>query len=90
MDIEFDPAKDSLNREFHGLSLAAAASMFDYFRIDSEQESDDGETRYLSLGRISRKEIVVCVWTLRGEKARIISLRRAEKDEREIYHYHRP
>ena len=90
MEIEFDPGKDRLNRERHGLSLADAARIFDHFRIDDEDDREDyGETRYVTLGRTGR-QIVVCVWTPRGSKARIISLRKADKDEREIYNFYRP
>ena len=91
MEIEFDPTKDETNRQKHGLSLGQAAPIFDNFRIDDEDDREDyGETRYVTLGRISRKDIVVCVWTPRGDRARIISLRKAEKDEREIYNFYRP
>jgi hypothetical protein len=72
------------------MSLGVAGPIFDNFRIDDEDEQFDyGETRYVTLGRVGKK-IVVCVWTPRGEKARIISLRKAEKDEKEIYNLYRP
>ncbi len=90
MRVEFDAEKDRLNQERHGLSLARAAAIFDNFRIDDEDDREDyGETRYVSLGRTGSM-VVVCVWTPRGEAARIISLRKAEKDEREIYNFYRP
>lgn len=90
MKIAFDPRKDRLNFKKHGLSLADAVSIFDDFRIDDEDDREDyGETRYVTLGRIGRK-IVVCVWAPRGDIARIISLRKAEKDEREIYNLYLP
>lgn len=91
MEIEFDPNKERLNRKRHHLSLKQAAAIFDFYRIDDVDDREDyRETRYVTLGRISPSEIVVCVWTPRGEKARIISLRRAEPDEREIYNFYRP
>lgn len=43
----------------------------------------------MTLGRIGR-QVVVCVWTPGGDKARIISLRKADKDEREISNLYRP
>ena len=91
MEIEFDPSKDKINRRKHGIGLAAAAPIFSDFRIDYEDLAEDyDETRYITLGRISARTVVVCVWTPRGAKARIISLRKADKDEREIYRFHRP
>lgn len=95
MKIEYDPAKEQLNRRNHGLGFARAEALFDGFRIDDEDDREDyGEARYVSLGRIGR-QVVVCVWTPRADpifavRARIISLRKAEKDEREIYNLHRP
>lgn len=90
MEIEFDPDKETLNRARHKIGFDGAKSIFDGFRIDDGDDRDDhGETRFVTLGRIG-KRIVVCVWTPRGDKARIISLRKAEKDEREIYNLYRP
>ena len=90
MEIEYDPDKEQLNRGRHGLGFAGAEALFDVFRIDDEDDREDyGETRYVTLGRIGR-QVVVCVWTPRCDKARIISLRKADKDEREIYNLYRP
>jgi uncharacterized protein len=89
MEIEFDPEKEALNRARHKMGFGGAEAIFDGFRIDDEDDRDYGETRFVTLGR-KGKQIVVCVWTPRGERARIISLRKAEKDEREIYNLYRP
>lgn len=90
MEIEFDPDKEALNRGRHKMGFDGAEAIFDGFRIDDEDgRKDYGETRFVTLGRMGR-QIVVCVWTPRGDRARIISLRKAEKDEREIYSFYRP
>jgi uncharacterized DUF497 family protein len=90
MDTEHDPDKERINREKHAIGFAGARGVFEAYRIDFEDEREDyGETRYVTLGRIGR-QIVVCVWTPRGDKARLISLRKADKDEREIYNLYRP
>jgi uncharacterized protein len=90
MEIEYDPDKEERNRLRHGLGFGGAEAIFEGFRIDDEDDREDyGEIRFVTLGRIGR-QVVVCVWTPRGEKARIISLRKAEKDEREIYNLYRP
>ncbi|HMG48830.1 MAG TPA: BrnT family toxin [Allosphingosinicella sp.] len=90
MKIEFDPKKEARNRARHKMGFAGAEAMFDGFHIDDEDDREDyRETRFVTLGRIGR-QVVVCVWTPRGDKARIISLRKADKDEREIYHLYRP
>lgn len=90
MEIEFDPDKEALNRVRHKMGFDGAEAIFDGFRIDDEDNREDyGETRFVTLGRMARR-VVVCVWTRRGDMARIISLRKAEKDEREIYNFYRP
>lgn len=90
MEIEFDPDKEALNRVWHNMGFGGAEAIFEGFRIDDEDGRDDyGETRFVTLGRMGR-QVIVCVWTPRGDMARIISLRKAEKDEREIYNLYRP
>jgi uncharacterized protein len=76
MEIEFDPAKDTINRAKHGLSLADFAG-FDV-RIDY------GEARYRAFGRIAGAGHCL-VFTMRGEVMRIIGLRRARDKEMRRY-----
>ena len=90
MEIEFDPDKEERNRLRHKMGFRGVEAIFDGFRIDDEDDREDyGERRFVTLGRMGR-QIVVCVWTPRADRARIISLRKAEKDEREIYNFYRP
>ena len=81
MDIEFDPAKDQENRRRHGVSLALSgpvlATMVTQFEDDRR---DYGETRMVALGFIGPR-LYVCVYTLRGEVRRVISLRKANRRE---------
>ncbi|HEX8378932.1 MAG TPA: BrnT family toxin [Allosphingosinicella sp.] len=90
MKIEFDPAKrDWTLRERH-LDFARAGIIFDRFILTEEDTREDyGEERFLTYGVLD-EQVVACVWTRRGEARRIISLRRADKYEREIYNYYRP
>lgn len=90
MEIEFDPDKEERNKVRHGLGFGGAGAIFNDFRIDDEDDREDyGETRSVTLGRIG-EQVVVCVWTPRNRRARIISLRKADKDERKIYNFYRP
>lgn len=45
---------------------------------------DYGETRIIALGEIDGVEFV-CVYTMRGENLRPISLRRGKRRERDVY-----
>lgn len=88
--IEFDPAKREWTLRERGLDLAKAGAIFDRFELTDEDEREDyGEDRFLTLGLLEDL-IVVCVWTRRGDARRIISLRKAEKNEREVYNLNRP
>jgi uncharacterized DUF497 family protein len=88
--IEFDPEKREWTLRERGLDLAKAGRIFDRFEMTDEDEREDyGEDRFLTLGLLD-DTIVVCVWTQRHDARRIISLRKANKDEREVYNLHRP
>ncbi|HEX8466205.1 MAG TPA: BrnT family toxin [Allosphingosinicella sp.] len=90
MKIEFDPAKRERTLRKRRLDLAKADRIFDTFEMTEEDERQDyGEDRFLTLGLLDDM-IVVCVWTQRGDARRIISLRKADKDEREVYNLYRP
>jgi hypothetical protein len=82
MEIEFDPAKDAANRERHGLSLNLAAS-FDWeaAQVEPDERNDYDETRLVAIGPIGDR-IHVMVFTVRGDKLHVISLRKANRRER--------
>ena len=84
-EIEYDPAKDALNREKHGFGLAAAAVLLEGPILRQPgHRSRAGEERWLAVGRIGDQTLTVC-YTMRGRIFRIISLRRASRKERETY-----
>ncbi len=85
MEIEFDPAKDAIDRRKHGLSLADAA----WFAIDAAAVVPDerfayGDNRFRAYGLIGTR-MHMLVFTMRGEMLRTISLRKANKREIRIY-----
>lgn len=85
MTVEFDPAKDSVNIAVHGISLAAAETLLAGFvleRIDDRLEY--GEIRIVAIGEIAGR-VFVCVYTRRGAAVRAISLRPANRKERNAY-----
>lgn len=89
VQIEYDPAKRDWTLRERGLDFAKAGGIFERYALTQEDEREDyGEDRYLTLGVLG-DEVVVCVWTQRGEARRIISLRKADKDEREVYNLYR-
>ena len=85
MRIEFDAEKDRINREKHGISLAAAAEMdFETATIRKDDRRDYGEPRWLAAGMIGDR-LYMLAFTLRGDAIRPISLRRANERERRNY-----
>jgi hypothetical protein len=83
--IEFDPAKDKLNRAQHGLSLAFARQLaWDEALVWVDDRYEYDELRMSGLvPRGNRLYFVAFVD--RGDVRRIISLRYAER--REVKHY---
>jgi uncharacterized protein len=87
--IEFDREKRERTLRMRGLDLAEAGRIFNDLRLTHEDvRADYGEDRFVTLGVLDG-EVVVCVWTQRGEARRIISLRKARRNERNTYNTHR-
>lgn len=89
MNFEWDDNKDAENQRKHGLSFEEAAAVFRgiYFTSIDDRE-DYGEVREITTGTIAHEVVVVVVHTDRAGVCRIISARRANKQERKEYHDH--
>ena len=89
ISFEWHEAKDRANQKKHGISFEEAKSMF--FDEYAVQFYDEGhsveEDRFIMLGMSSESRIlIVCHCEReRGETIRIISARRATKNERRFY-----
>ncbi len=80
MEFEFDPAKSAANKAKHGIDFVEAQALWlDDELVDAPVPSKD-EPRFLVIGRLDGK-FWTAVCTLRGESVRIISVRRARKEE---------
>ncbi len=85
-DYEWDENKDIRNREKHeGLGFLEAIRIFDDIVYTDAAASEYGEERLRAIGMFRGMEIVV-VYTLRRQRKRIISARRAKRYEREEYY----
>lgn len=82
---EFDPEKAALNLAKHGVSFDAAR-LFDWTtaRHFFDRAHSAAELRYRSIGFIEGR-LHVMVWTPRGERVRIIGLRKANSREKMKY-----
>ena len=81
MDIEFDSAKDEINRFKHGISLVLGAEvlMNRIGQIDDDRR-DYGEARCNAFGLVNGR-LYVWTFTMRGSTYRLISVRKASKQE---------
>jgi len=89
--FDWDPGKSHANRRKHGVSFSQAKSLFesglDFLEIYDEAHSTD-EDRFIAVGRVGAR-IMVVVWTEREEDTiRIISARWATPKEIKLYEGH--
>ena len=84
MIFEFDENKSQSNKIKHGINFLEAQKLWnDVDRLEIPAKSLD-EPRFVIIGRIGAK-LWAAVVTYRGEKIRIISVRRARKSEVALY-----
>ncbi len=84
MEFEFDPKKSDDNKKKHGIDFYEAQSLWDDPDLIEIPVTTSDEPRFLVIGRISGKHWSGVI-TYRGEKTRIISVRRSRKEEVDIY-----
>lgn len=86
MEFEWDTRKAQFNLRKHGIRFAVASAVFlDNRRLERIDTSENyGEDRWITVGLAEDIELTV-VYTLRGERIRIISARKASRYEREAY-----
>lgn len=85
MRIEFDPAKDAINRTKHGVSLALAGDLdWDDALVWVDDRFEYAELRMIALAP-ETNILYYVAFVDRGAVRRIISLRRANR--REVKHY---
>ena len=84
MEFEFDPKKSDGNKQKHGLDFYEARALWDDPDLIEIPVRTIDEPRYLVIGTIEGKHWSGVI-TYRGDKVRIISVRRSRKEEVEIY-----
>lgn len=82
--FEWDPTKSVANERKHGLSLASAAALWEgpVLTLPSKQP---GELRHLAIGLIADRHWTI-IYTLRGNRVRLISARRSRSNEKALFH----
>ena len=82
--FEWDETKSQNNKKKHGIDFADAICIFDSFMVRHKISVHDGEIRRKDTGTINGV-IYVAIHTKRGNRRRLISVRRANRGERR-YH----
>ena len=83
MLFEWDESKRQANLEKHHIDFQDAKRVF-YGPVFERTGSRHGEDRIFAIGVMEDIEIVV-VYVMRGKRRRIITARRAHRDERQDY-----
>ena len=82
---DWDETKRALNIANHGIDFTAAEGFdWDTAVIDIDDREDYGELREVAWGFIGER-LYTLVFTHRGERIRIISLRKSDKREMKDY-----
>lgn len=85
MSYEWDPNKAKSNFKKHGVKFSDAVGVFEdeqAITIDDENEKED---RFVTIGMDFLSRILVVVYTFRDIVIRIISARKATKQEKKMY-----
>ena len=85
MAIEFDHAKRQFTLDRRGLDMVDVPEIFSGLKVTIPDDREDyGEVRWITFGFLKERMVVV-VWTNREDKLRVISFRKANDREKEIF-----
>ena len=87
MEFEWDPRKSDINLKKHGVSFHEASTVFgDPLALTfNDPDHSVSEHRFLTFGHSRANQLLAVVHAERRGKTRIISARRATRQERKIY-----
>lgn len=92
MKFTWDNNKNAINKAKHGISFDTAKLVFDDpFHISIQDRHENGEERWQTLGLINNQIVLLVAHTIyqenHTEAIRIISARKATKQERSRYEH---
>lgn len=88
LSFEWDSKKEASNVAKHGVSFSEAQNAFtdEFARLIPDPDHSDDEDRFILLGTsIGSRLLVICHCVRSEDSIRIISARRAQKQERKAY-----
>jgi len=84
MPFKFDPLKSAANLAKHGIDFQQAQALWEDVRLLEAPARTEGEPRFMAVGLIGQKHWSA-IYVYRGDRVRIISVRRARSEEIEYY-----
>ena len=84
MEFEYDPAKSRANAQKHGVDFEQAKALWDDPHGVSFAVRYEDEPRFARIAEWNQK-VWHAVYTVRGPRVRLISVRRAKYNERDKY-----
>jgi uncharacterized protein len=85
VEFEGDPEKAESNFRKHRVRFAEAQTIFNDDNVVTMFDETSDEERYVVIGRSYRGRILLTVYTIREERIRLISSRKATRAERRQY-----
>ncbi len=82
--FEWDDRKAASNLRKHGVAFDHARLVFDDPAAIEDLDDDQDEERYWRLG-VADARVLYVIYTVRGERIRIISARKAKRHEQDGY-----
>lgn len=86
--FDWDPDKSASNKRKHGIDFRQAERIFNWECLTEPDDEYHGELRERSYGQLVEGRVLCVVHTMQGDLTRIISARRATKNEGERYYGH--
>ncbi len=84
MEFEYDPVKSNANDRKHGIDFKDAQDLWTDHGLVILPSIFPGERRFLAIGRIEGNHWTA-IFTERGERIRLISVRRSRTEEKMLY-----
>jgi uncharacterized DUF497 family protein len=84
-DVEWDTRKAAANLKKHGVDFADAATVLHDEQAITVRDDEGDEERYVTIGMDALGNVIVVVYTWRGDQPRLVSARKAKPQEREQY-----
>ncbi|HLG19963.1 MAG TPA: BrnT family toxin [Bdellovibrionota bacterium] len=83
MNFEHDPEKSEANRKKHGIDFLEAEKLWEGPCVEFAARSEF-DNRFALFGSLGR-QLYTCIYTVREDRIRIISCRRAREKEVRLY-----